>query len=144
MSVEHNKTIARRFAEIYNRGGLAIVDELAGPDLVVSYPLLPEDIHGLQAYKQVLAQFYAAFPDIEASVEEMIAEGEKVVARWTCRGTHRGDFPGLPATGKTVQWSGMTIYRIVDGKVVEEKGEEDVLGLLQQLGVIPQPQQAGA
>jgi steroid delta-isomerase-like uncharacterized protein len=74
----------------------------------------------------------------------MIAEGEKVVARWTCRGTHRGHFPGLPATGKTVQWSGMTIYRIVDGKVVEEKGEENVLGLLRQLGVLPQPQQAGA
>ena len=144
MSVEQNKAIARRFAEVWNRGGLAIVDELAAPDLVVSYPLLPEDIHGPQAYKQFLAQFYAAFPDIEASAEEMIAEGEKVVARWTCRGTHRGDFPGLPATGKTVQWSGMTIYRIVDGKVVEEKGEEDALGMLRQLGVIPQPEQAGA
>ena len=141
MSTEENKAIARRFGEVWNRGGLDIIDQLADPDLLVSFPLLPEDIHGPEAYKQFLAQFYAAFPDVQAWVEEMIAEGEKVVARWTIRGTHRGDLPGLPTTGKRAQWSGISIYRIVNGKVIEEKGEEDALGMLQQLGVLPAPGQ---
>jgi steroid delta-isomerase-like uncharacterized protein len=144
MSTDENKAIVRRFAQVWNRGGTEVIDELAAPDLVVSYPLLPEEIHGPEAFKEVLAGIYNAFPDLGCRVDEMIAEGDKVAARWTIWGTHQGDLPGLPATGKRAEWTGITIYRIVDGKVVEERGEEDALSMLQQLGFIPQAEQVGA
>ena len=144
MSTEENKALVRRFAQVWNAGNLSIVDELAAPDLTVSYPLLPEVLHGPEAFKQALRQVYAAFPDLQATVEELIAEGDKVAARWTVRGTQRCDFPGIPATGKAAAWSGITIYRLAHGKVVAERGEEDALGLLRQLGAIPAPGPAAA
>lgn len=142
MGLEENKAIAQRFAQVWNRGGTEVIDELAAPDLVVSYPLLPEELHGPEAFKQFIVSLYTAFPDIGLRIDDLIAEGDKVVGRWTIWGTHHGDLPGLPATGKRAEWSGITIYRIVDGKVVEERGEEDALGALQQLGVIPTPDAA--
>jgi len=144
MSTEENKTIVRRFAQVWNKGGTEVIDEPAAPDLVVGYPLLPEDIHGTEAYKQFFVGFYNAFPDVGCRIDDLLAEGDKVTARWTIWGTHQADLPGLPATGKHTEWSGITIYRVVDGKVVEERGEEDALGMLQQLGVIPQPEQVTA
>ncbi len=143
MSLEENKAIVQRFGQVWSAGKLDIVDELAAPDLVVSYPALPEDIHGPEAFKQLLRDWYSAFPDVEASVDEVIAEGDKVAARWICRGTHQGEFLGIPPTGRRVQLTGITIFRVADGKVVEERGEDDALGLMQQLGVIPQPEQVG-
>jgi len=76
------------------------------------------------------------------SVEEEMAAGDKEVVRWTIRGTHTGELMGIPPTGKQVAWTGITIYRLADGKIVEEKGEEDALGFLQQLGVVPAPGQS--
>jgi steroid delta-isomerase-like uncharacterized protein len=116
-----------------------VVDELAGADLVVSYPVLPAPARGREAFKQLLTQFHAAFPDIQFTVEDSIAEGDRVVVRWTARGTHRGDLLGIPATGKPVSWTRISVYRILDGKIVEERGEEDALGLLRQLGMSPAP-----
>jgi steroid delta-isomerase-like uncharacterized protein len=144
MATDENKEIARRFAQVWNKGGTEIIDELAAPDLVVSYPLLPEDLHGPEAFKQCIVALYNAFPDLGLRIDDLIAEGDKVAGRWTIWGTHQGDLPGLPATGKRAEWTGITIYRIVDGKVVEERGEEDALGALQQLGVIPTAEQARA
>jgi steroid delta-isomerase-like uncharacterized protein len=144
MSTEENKAIARRFAQVWNRGGTEVIDELAAPDLVVSYPLFPAEIHGPAAFKELLAGVYKAFPDLGLRVDDIIAEGDKVAARWTTWGTHQGDMPGLPATGKRAEWTGITIYRIADGKVVEERGEEDGLRMLRQLGAIPQAEQVGA
>jgi len=82
-------------------------------------------------------RFHAGLPDVEVVSEDVIAEGDKAVVRWTGRGTHQGVLLGIPPTGKQVTWTGMTIYRIADGKIVEERGEEDALGFLQQLGVVP-------
>ena len=138
MSTEENKAVARRFVEVWNLGGTEVIDELAAPNLVVSYPLFPEEVHGPEAFKQLLAGVYQSFPDLGLRVDDMIAEGDKVAARWTTWGTHQGDMPGLPATGKRAEWTGITIYRIAGGKVVEERGEEDGLRMLRQLGAIPQ------
>ena len=79
----------------------------------------------------------SAVPDATIESLDEIAEGDKVVVRWTVHGTHQGVFLGIPPTGQQLTWTGMTIYRIADGKVVEERGEEDALGLMQQLGVFP-------
>src|SRR5690348_8029510 len=89
MSSTDTKAIARRFLEVWNRGGTQLVDELAAPTLVVCYPLLPEPLHGPEAFKQFLTAFYAAFPDVTCTLEdELIAEGDRVVAHWRLSGTH--------------------------------------------------------
>lgn len=138
MSTEESKAIAVRFGQLWNGGDLSVIDELAAPDLVVSYPLLPEPVHGPEAFKQVLTQFYAAFSNVTCAFEEVIGEGDKVAARWRLRVTRTGEFPGFPPpTGKAISWSGMTIYHIANGKVASEIGEEDALSFLQQMGVIP-------
>ena len=137
MSQEENKINAHRFAEAWGHGGLVAIDELAGPGLRVSYPLLPDVIQGPEAYKQFLTGFHTAFPDAHVTLEDEIAEGDKVVVRWKLRGTHQGELLGIPPTGKQVELSGISIYRIADGKVLEKRGEEDALGFMRQLGVIP-------
>ena len=139
MSVESNKAIARRFVQVWGDGNLDVLDELAAPSLVVRYPTIPQVIQGSRAFRHVLAGFRSAFPDSALRVEEEIAEGEKVVIRWSFSGTHKGNLLGVPATGKKVTWTGVTIYRIVDGKVVEEQGEEDFLGLFRQVGLVREP-----
>jgi steroid delta-isomerase-like uncharacterized protein len=137
MSTEENKAIVRRFGQVWGKGSLAMVDELADPNLSVYYPVLGEPIRGPEGFKQFLTQFHAAFPDVEVTFEDVIAEDDKVVIRWTLRGTHERELLGIQPTGKKVAWTGITIYRLARGKVLEERGEEDALGLLRQLGVIP-------
>jgi steroid delta-isomerase-like uncharacterized protein len=134
-----NKAIARRFAQAWAAGGLSIVDELASPDLVVSYPLPPEPIRGPEAFKAFLTEFIAGLPDATITVDDMIAEDDKVACRWTMRGTHEGPLFGFPPTLNQVDISGFTFYRIVGGKVVEEAGIGDALNLLQQLGAVIAP-----
>ena len=141
MSTIENKAIASRFAQVWAVGGLPIVDELAAPDIVVSYPFPPEPIRGAEAFKGFLRQFFEALPDVTVLVDDMIAEGEKVAVRWTFRGTHQGPLLSLSPTGRSVQVSGLTFYRIIGGKVVEETGIGNTLGLLQQLGAVAPPAQ---
>jgi len=136
MSIQENKNIARRFIQIWGNGNLNIIDELAAPALSVQYPVLPQVIRGSQMFKQVMVGFRSAFPDSDLQIEEEIAEDDKVVIRWSFSGTHQGSLLGIPATGKKVKWTGITIYQIVNGKVMEEKGEEDFLGFLRQIGVV--------
>ena len=139
MSVESNKAVARRFIQVWGDGNLDVVDELAAPSLVVRYPTIPQVIQGSREFRHVLAGFRSAFPDSALRVEEEIAEGEKVMLRWTFSGTHKGSFMGIPATGKRVTWTGITIYRIVDGRVEEEQGEEDFVGFFRQVGLVREP-----
>src|SRR6266536_1478373 len=134
MSIEENKAIALRFGQVWGKGDIKIVDELASPGLRVSYPLMPEPTEGISAFKEVLKMVHTAFPDIEIEIGEPIAEGDRVAVDWTMRGTHKGDMMGLPPTGKSVAWNGITFYRIENGKVLDERGEENGLGLLRQLG----------
>ena len=142
MSTEENKALARRLYDAFNQairtGDFAALSMVLSADTVDHNPN-PGQAPGLEGVKQVFGGFRAAFPDLTLTVEDMIAEGDKVVSRLTIRATHRGDFQGIPATGKQVTQTGIDILRIAGGKVVERWGEFDNLGLLQQLGVVPPP-----
>jgi steroid delta-isomerase-like uncharacterized protein len=137
MSTEENKALALRFGQVWGRGDVSLLDQLAAPNIRVSYPLMPAPTEGIAPFKEVLKMVHSAFPDLEIEIGEPVAEGDRVAVSWTMRGTHNGDMMGLSPTGKRVGWSGITFYRIENGKVVDERGEEDALGLLRQLGAIP-------
>lgn len=138
MFADEVKRIARRFGQAWTVENLYVVDDLAASDIVVFYAGMPEPIHSAEEFKQLLSnQWYAGLPDAQRTDDEFIAEGDTVAVRWTCRGTHEGDLFGVSATGKSVSLSGISIYRINNGKVVEESGVSDLLGLLQQLGAVP-------
>lgn len=136
MSTEENKANIRQFyEEVWNQGNLAAVDELTAADFV-DQGLLPP-VHGLEALKQYVGMYRAAFPDAHFTIEDMIADGDKIVVRFTATGTQHGDFMGIPPTGKHVTVTGISITRLEKGKVVEGWSSFDALGMLQQLGVIP-------
>jgi steroid delta-isomerase-like uncharacterized protein len=136
MSTEHNKALVERVTEEgLNQQNLALVDELCTPDFVFHYG--SRIIQGLPAYKHFIAPFFRAFPDIQFTTEDLIAEGDTVAVRRTFRGTHKGSLMGIPPTGKPVTTTMMTFNRIANGKIVEGWNNVDDLGLLQQLGVIP-------
>ena len=137
MHAEDNKKLARRFGEIWGGADLAILDKLAAPHLLVSYPLLGQALKGPEAFRKVLESWHTAFPDGAMTVDRQIAEHEQVVNAWTFTGTHKGDFMGISPTGKAVTFTGMTIYRIAGGKITEERGLSDVFSLMQQLGAGP-------
>jgi len=141
MSTEDNKARSRRFfEEVWGRGNLAVIDELTASNFIDhnATPGLPP---GLEGFKQFVVMYRDAFPDMEISVDDVIAEGDKVVIRWTARGTNTGPLFGMPTTGKAATITGITIERKVDGKTVEGWNNFDQLGMLQQLGVIPVPGQ---
>ena len=131
----------RRFEEeAWNRRNPAVVDELFAPDYVAHLPGSPPlDRAG---HRDFIAAFQVAFPDGRSTTEDLLAEGDRVAWRWTFRGTQRGEFQGLPPTGKPVALTGISILRVAGGQVVESWHNADTLGLLQQLGVIPAPGQA--
>ena len=135
MSTEDNKANVRRGFEAVNQKNLAVFDELLTPDVV--FHSASTTMQGLEAYKQLLSVYVTAFPDLQFTIEDMIAEGDTVVVRYTTRGTHQGNFRGIPPTGKQVSGTGMFMDRLVNGKAVEQWINGDDLGLLQQLGVIP-------
>ena len=133
---EANKALVVRFVEeFWSKGNLAAVDELMTPDAVIHQPEVG-GIAGLKAFNTALR---AAFPDWHSTPEELVAEGDRVAERWTGRGTHRGEFQGIPATGTQVAVPGVVFYRIQDGTIAEFRGSFDLLSLLQQLGVSPAP-----
>jgi steroid delta-isomerase-like uncharacterized protein len=135
---ETNKAISRRVVEeIFNAGRLEVADELVTPDFISHDPSSPEPIIGPEGLKRQAEGYRTAFPEIRLTIEDEIAEGDRVVTRWTARGTHQAELFGFPATGKEATVTGMTIDRIVDGRIVESWTNWDTLGLLQQLGVVP-------
>jgi steroid delta-isomerase-like uncharacterized protein len=146
MSTEENKAIVRRMYEEWNKGqeaAVAALEEHYAPDYVYHGSGGFGDMD-LAAMKQVTPAFWTAFPDQHMAVEDLIAEGDKVVWRYTWRATHQGEFMGIPATGKVVTVTGIAICRFVGGKEVEHWSNADVLGLMQQLGALPQMAQTGA
>ncbi len=140
MSTEDNKALMHRAYDALNQKNLAILDEVYAPDLVVH--IVSTTIQGLEAFKQGLSLFLTAFPDARFTIEDMIAEGDRVVVRYTFRGTHTGNFMGIAPTGKQVTQTGITLNRFAKGKAVELWGNVDDLGLMQQIGAIPAPGQA--
>ena len=142
MSTEKNKEISRRFWELFDAGKIEqILQELPDPKAVFHFPGMPDPMN-VEAFKQVGVAFRAGFPDLRTTVEFQVAEGDKVVSRVVSTGTHRGEFQGIPATGKPVKIEGIVIERIVNGKIVERWDEFDAVGMMQQLGVMPMPQPA--
>ena len=136
MSTEDNKALVRRFyEEVFNQRNLALVDQLFTTNHVFHNP--PTTLHGREEFKQLLSLYITAFPDARFTIEDMIVEGERVVVRYTFRGTHTGHYMGIAPTGKQVTQTGITINRFANGKAVELWGNVDDLGLLQQLGVVP-------
>jgi steroid delta-isomerase-like uncharacterized protein len=136
MNITDNKAIARRFIGIWGRESLDIIDELGSQNIVMTYPVMLEKVRGRDWFKKVMTNFRQAFPDSDIVVEDEIAEGDKVVVRWTFSGTHSGNFLGLAPTGKQVRWTGITIFTLLGGKITEERGEEDFLGFLRQIGLL--------
>lgn len=138
MSTEDNKQIVQRYQEAYNANHLDALNDLVADD-VLTPKIMPGLPPGLAGAKAVHETSLKGMPDFHTAIDDLIAEGDKVAARITMTGTHTGDFWGMPATGKTVRFTGMYIVRIKDGKIVEHWGEEDGVSLLQQLGFMPKP-----
>ena len=137
MSSEQNKAIVRRLFEEPWKGNLEVVDELIASDYVGHDPANPEPLRGPESVKEFISTYRAAFPDSRITVEQQLAEGDLVATRWSGRGTHEGELMGIQPTGKQVTISGLTISRLVGGKVVEEFQNWDNFGMLQQLDAIP-------
>jgi len=139
--IETNKAIERRiFEEVWNQGALDVADELLAADCIVHTPPNPDTV-GTEAFKGMVGMYLAAFPDLQWTTEDIIAEGDKVVIRWTATGTHQGELMSIPASGRQVTWTGMTIYRFADGKIVENWWAYDALGMMQQItGPLPFPE----
>ncbi len=142
MSAEENKAVVRRFNELigefWRTGNADAFDEIVAPEFVYHQPGTPPD---LESFKQFLPMFRAAFPDMRYTVEDLIAEDDKVVDRISWQATHQGELMGIPPTGNSVTVTEMHISRIAGGKIVERWGQPDMLGMMQQLGVVPPPGQ---
>src|SRR5271165_2848184 len=137
MPPAENKTVITRFVEeVINQGQLERVDDLVAVDFVELDPLRGQQ-QGREGLKQVIKAFRSAFPDIHWAIEEMVGEGDKVFSRFTWHGTHRGEFFGVPATGRQISVKGMVVDRVVAGKMVDSRILMDGLGMMTQLGVIP-------
>jgi len=122
--------------EVWHKGNMIFVDENFATDYVDHHPALA-GLPQREGFKQLVTMNRTAFPDLHFTLEDLVAENDKVVARWTARGTHKGPLRGIAPTGKQVTVTGITIFRITGGKVAERWFNEDTLGMMQQLGVIP-------
>ena len=143
---EENKAIARRaLEEVWSgQGDLDAADELFASNFVGHDPASPEDISGPEGVKELASMFRNAFPDVQLSVEEQVAEGDMVVTRWIASGTHQGEMMGIAPTGKRVRVAGTSVERVVEGKIEETWDNYDALGMMQQIGAIPSPEEAQA
>ena len=139
MSVDENKALLRRlYDEVFVGWNLDVVDELVGSEFV-GHEMPPGTPRGPVGFKEFYGWLRSAFPDLRYTVDDVIAEGDRVVVRWTWRCTHKGEFMGIAPTGKQAMVTGMAIYRVAGGKCVERWVELGLLSLLQQLGAAPNP-----
>jgi steroid delta-isomerase-like uncharacterized protein len=140
---DENATLIRRFfLGIFQDRDLALADAVVSPDFLWHFVGQPEPSRGPEGVRQVATLYHTAFPDLQVTVDEVFAAGEKVGMRWSSTGTHQGDLAGILPTHRTMRTGGINIWRVVDGKVVEGWLAWDQLGMLQQLGVLPAPRQA--
>jgi len=135
-----NKATLTRFQQALSSGDWELIsttiDEVVEPDALIRTPL-PIDATGAELLKQLFARLHRAFPDLHMKIEDLIAEGDKVVARDTVTGTHRGEYMGLPATGRSVTYSEIFVCRFTNGRIAETWGVVDVLTQMRQLGALP-------
>lgn len=138
---ERNKQLVRRAVEtIWNHGEYAALGEFVASDFIMHASTPAAEFHGPEGIRQMFTELRHAFPDIHFAIEDQVAEGDRVVTRWTAQATHTGPFHGMPPTGKQATLSGIDIDRVANDKVVECWQQMDELGLLRQLGVIPTPE----
>jgi steroid delta-isomerase-like uncharacterized protein len=144
MSLEENKEVIRAYVEtIFNQQQVDRADELAAADYL-DHAALPGQAPGLQGARKKWAMYLAGIPDLRVSIEDLVAEGDKVAVRRSYEGTHQGELLGVPPTGKHVQIGGISIFRLAQGKITEQWEQLDRLALMQQLGVLPTPGQGSS
>ena len=136
MTRDNQEKSRRIFEEVWNQKNLGLIDELVATDYV-HHDVQSADQKGIEAYKQFVDLYLKAFPDIRFNIEDEISDGDTAVIRWTVTGTHNGDLPGLPRTGRPISVTGITIARLSDGKFIESWNNWDALGMMQQLGAVP-------
>jgi steroid delta-isomerase-like uncharacterized protein len=136
ISVEENKTIIRRWVEGINKHDLSIVDKVVSGDYVYHGPG-GQDVKGPESFKQLATASLTGLPDLHYAIEDMVAEGDKVAVRYTMTATHKGEYRGIPPTGKRIKTTSAIFYRIADGKIVEALPYSDSLAMYQQMGVSP-------
>jgi steroid delta-isomerase-like uncharacterized protein len=141
MSTEENKVFVRRVdEEVWNRGNLDFADKCFTADFIQHDPASPEEIRGPEGYKHNVATIRAAFPDLHFEIVDQIAEGDRVATRFVITGTQEGELAGIPATGKRIEVAGTGVDYFSGGKIAESWEYYDVMGMMQQLGVIPYPE----
>jgi steroid delta-isomerase-like uncharacterized protein len=146
VTLEQNKALARReLQELWSEGNLAVADEIFAPNFVSHQHSRPDeqDVRGVAAYKAFVRQIHEAFPELHYVLEDQIAEADKVMTRNVATGTHKGWLMGIEPTNKRAQWAGISIDRIEQGKIVENWVSWDMMGMLQQLGVVSLPSEEG-
>ena len=141
MSTEQNLSLVRRFLEGINRHNLDVIDEVCAPSYIAHFPGTPEPLTR-ETIKPVWAHFFAAFPDLTHTLEDIFADGERIVVRMTIAGRQTGEFMGMPPTGRAVSIGSINFLQCADGRIVEQWIDYDGLGMLQQLGAVPMPQPA--
>jgi steroid delta-isomerase-like uncharacterized protein len=134
MSIENKALVRRWFQEVWNKGRGVAIDEMLAADAVIHG--LGDNLHGPAGFKQFHTAYRNAFPDVKIQIDDIVAEGDIVAARWSGTGTHRGDGLGVPPTGKEVHFRGMVFIRVKDGKLVEGWNNFDQLAMLQQIGAV--------
>lgn len=132
-----NKAVVRACFETGMKGHLDALDTIIDPAFVLHDPASPEDIRGLEAFKALVKAYRAGLPDLQIAIDQQLTDGDYVATRWTARGTHTGELMGVPASGRPVTLAGVTISRCHDGRIVEEWEISDTLGLLRQVGALP-------
>jgi len=137
MAGDATEPVMQRFVDFINTSDPRLADELIAPDAVFHVPGHSEPISGPDAWLEVIAMMRGGFPDVQWTIEDTITQGDKVAARFTMRGTHNGTFFGVPPTGTNVSVQAMNFYRLTNGLIVEEWGQPDLLGLMQQIGALP-------
>jgi len=140
MSIESNKEVLRTFSEEFiNTANPELAEALIHPD--AAFDAMGTALRGPAGYLQLISMLRSGFPDIQWTLEEMVAEGDKIAARFTMRGTHRGEFLGIVPTGRSIVAKSMAFYRLVDGQIIEEIGLPDMASILRQIGAAPGPTQ---
>lgn len=140
MSKEQNKALlSRMIEEVFNQGKISLLDDFLAPGFVEHEELPPGIPSGREGVKQLFSLFRSAFPDLKVKIDDTIADGDKVVIRCTWSGTHKGEFMGIPPTGKSVSFGVIDIVRFADGKAVEHWGQMDSMRMMQQLGAVSRP-----
>jgi steroid delta-isomerase-like uncharacterized protein len=137
MAAHSTETSRRVFEEVWNNKKIDAVDQLMAASYVHHDPQSPVVASGVEGYKQFVSHYLNAFPDLHFTIDDEVADEQTIVSRWTATGTHQGDLPGIPRTGRKFSVTGITMARVKNGKFIESWNNWDTLGLMQQLGVLP-------